>query len=1422
MAENVTIQTSQWGANSNSPYVSLNAYIEGKTDTTVTYHWWLSYSNPTQSDPGWNPVRVIAYVNGQSVFDQGVTIGTSAADGISNGTVTVPLQASAGTTGIGLEAYFGGTIWGGQAGTWQGIQGSVDKPAAGTPKAPSSASHVRNSDSRNTVSWQWDGSTPASAILVQRKSNGGSWESIAELSTSATSYVDTSTGIDRSYVYRVGARNASGTAWSGETTTTYNTPAAPMAISGARQAGTTIAFTVENASATATGAKVQYSSNGTTWTDYTTIDGLVESFTANLATAAYWRIANTRGSLVSGYAQTPSQVIVITPPNAPVITAPRELYIRRGRDVRVEWNYSSPDGSAQSWWRIYVRQNGGNVFTANSTETGRTATQTYCVIPGSALDLESGIVSVTVQVKGAHADYAESSTNFTVRKEPTSSTALTSNGHAITDGVIRYMPIGYSMTVTDDAQSKHSSATMTITDSSGAVAYSEQMTLLSENRGAVSLAGSIDSAEFMPRQGEIYTFTAAYTSNTGFSCSNVMPMHVEFVPPVDAFLSADVNVENGSVSIFVDNGEHEETNLFENHPTNNELTAVRRISADGYSTQGNLAAAIVPTIEQDGDKQYLVYSGIPYDYEHEGGRGYEVKFAAPMTGEYIFYKADGSQIVRSTFKRADNFYSLSTPWYAKSLTLRIENYDSMRDPLPYVGYYGATPSPSNPQPIISAGGKNLLDESATIAAHPNNTSNTLNSLSDGISYIVPCKPNTTYTLSRLTSGQTPRFVVASTAAVPTVGASCIIIMYYEATMKETFTTGADAHYLVIFLDRYSAQPKGTGYQLELGSAETSYVPYGMVEATVQTDNLWRYDGIATSTNYNVTCRNNGDGSYTLTGTNTYSGAVNFYTSKMTDAECLEDTSYSLSCDGQSDDVKAYVTYYNEAGNASQKLSDSVYVPISGYNASYRIGIQVKAGATVNVTIRPMLVKGTQKPSSFTPYAKSVSLVSLRSPEWLTNDSSRVKSAWDGVVGSAATMTAESLVGEPSAYQWQTTTDGTWTNSTTASAKTQNLSISVTLARISDKRYYRCEMTVNGKAVYTEPVLINYLGGFVHSIQSLTAHDELTVGSGKTVLTKRVYEADMGKLAWTKLSNGNVFQSTDISSLAKKGKAASELSDVMCDIYAAVTPSDAYAGRAVGICVNGNAGELWVSDTASYTDADAFKTAMAGVKLIYELAEPMEIELEQTDFQDVPTGTVTYEWGTVGESSMTTYDGKAEAVSVTVNRVTPDGTVCIADRVPLGTGMVDWYAPLNTDYSYQVVSNAESGAVSAVEHPQFIKTDRWFCYWDGGIAWAVWNPSGSVSISRPQKTRVYYDGRKYPVSYDGDAVECGVSQSFVTIDRARSRDIERLVEDGGRCVYKSADGRVFHADVDYQTSPAYTAKHHGGITLSINRIDGKEL
>lgn len=1289
MAENVTIQTAQWGQYGNSPYVSLNVYQESKTDTAVTYHWWLSYSNPTQSDPGWNPVRVIAYVNGQSVFDQGVTIGTSAADGISNGTVTVPLQASAGTTGIGLEAYFGGCMWGGVVGTYQGIQGSVDKPAAGTPKAPSSASHVRNSDSRNTVSWQWDGSTPASAILVQRKSNGGSWESIAELSTSATSYVDTSTGIDRSYAYRVGARNASGTAWSGETTTTYNTPAAPASISGARQAGTTIAFTVENASATATGAKVQYSSSGTTWTDYTTLDGLVESFTANLATAAYWRIANTRGSLVSDYAQTPSQVIVITPPNAPAITAPRELYIRRGRDVRVEWNYSSPDGSEQSWWRIYVRQNGGNVFTANSTTAGMTATQTYCVIPGSALDLESGIVSVTVQVKGAHADYAESSTNFTVRKEPTSSTALTSNGHAITDGVIRYMPIGYSMSVTDDAQSKHSSATMTITDSAGAVAYSEQMTMLSENRGAVSLAGSIDSAEFMPKQGENYTFTAAYTSNTGFSCSNVMPMHVEFVPPVDAFLSADVNAENGSVSIFVDNGEHEETNLFENHPTNNELTAVRRISANGYSTQGNLAAAIVPTIEQDGEKQYLVYSGIPYDYEV--GRGYEVKFAAPMTGEYIFFKADGSQIVKSTFKRADGFYSMSALWNAKSLTLRIENYDSMRDPLPYVGYYGATPSPSNPQPIISAGGKNLLNQDVTVHAYP--SGGKLNAVADMVSYIVPCKPNTTYTLSRLTLGQTPRFYVAETVQYPAVDVLCTAIFLYNDTLKETFTTSATAKYLTVSLDRYETQAKGTGYQLEQGSSATPYVPYGMVEATVQ----------------------------------------------------------------------------GESG-------------------------------------------------------KSVSLVSLRTPEWLTNDSSRVKSAWDGVVGSAATMTAESLVGEPSAYQWQTTTDGTWANSTTASAKTQNLSISVTQARIDDKRYYRCEMTVNGAAVHTEPILINYLGGAVNRLYSLPngVHDEVSWKPDGGVLTKRVGMVDLGSLTWTKLSNGNAFQSTGIASLAKKGHAASELSIVMCDIYAAVTPSDAYAGRAVGVCVNGNAGELWVSDTASYTDADAFKTAMAGVTLLYELAEEQVIQLEPNDFQDVPTGTVTYTYGTIGESSMVTYDGKAEAVSVTVNRVTPDGTVCIADRVPLGTGMVDWYAPLNTDYSYQVVSNAESGAVSAVEHHQFIKTDRWFCYWDGGIAWAVWNPSGSVSISRPQKVRKFYDGRMYPVSYDGDAVECGASQSFVTIDRERSRDIERLVEDGGRCVYKSADGRVFHADVDYQTSPAYTAKHHGGITLSINRIDGKEL
>lgn len=198
------------------------------------------------------------------------------------------------------------------------------------------------------------------------------------------------------------------------------------------------------------------------------------------------------------------------------------------------------------------------------------------------------------------------------------------------------------------------------------------------------------------------------------------------------------------------------------------------------------------------------------------------------------------------------------------------------------------------------------------------------------------------------------------------------------------------------------------------------------------------------------------------------------------------------------------------------------------------------------------------------------------------------------------------------------------------------------------------------------------------------------------------------------------------------------------------------------------------------------------------------------------------------SLLATYDNTGAdepAVSISVARVNPDGslTPLITDGAS-GAGVLDRYAPLNKTYQYAVTTKAASQAVKTVYVDNEIVTDLWFAYWGENIASAKWNPdNGGIQLSRPQKTRVFYAGRKDPVSYDGAAVALSETPSWMLVDRDEKQPFIQLIEDGGRGVYKSCDGWVYHADFDLTLNPKYTAiGYYGGMMLSITRIAGEQL
>lgn len=337
----------------------------------------------------------------------------------------------------------------------------------------------------------------------------------------------------------------------------------------------------------------------------------------------------------------------------------------------------------------------------------------------------------------------------------------------------------------------------------------------------------------------------------------------------------------------------------------------------------------------------------------------------------------------------------------------------------------------------------------------------------------------------------------------------------------------------------------------------------------------------------------------------------------------------------------------------------------------------------------------------------------------------------------------------------------------------------------------------------------------------SVHDTLTADADSWTVERKVGYVDLGTLTWT-ARNGVGMQTGGLSSLIKSPSANDKLPNVVMPnatpmTWTLLVNSGTSSG---GVGVSG--GYVAVSTTA--TDPDAFKTAMSGVYLFYELATPT---------QDASTSYSTIELGsafTVGTDldstfAMTTWDGSADAVSVSVSRVNADGTVTplLTDGAS-GSGLVDRYAPLNTPYQYAVTTKASSQAVKTVYVDNIIETDYWFAYWGENVAKAKWNPdNGGIQVTRPQKTRVYYAGRRDPVSYDGHAVALNETPSWMFLGKDEVDTFVKLIEDGGRGVYKSCDGWVYHADFDLTMTPSYTAiGYYGGASLGITRIDGEKL
>lgn len=118
------------------------------------------------------------------------------------------------------------------------------------------------------------------------------------------------------------------------------------------------------------------------------------------------------------------------------------------------------------------------------------------------------------------------------------------------------------------------------------------------------------------------------------------------------------------------------------------------------------------------------------------------------------------------------------------------------------------------------------------------------------SIFVPCKPNTTYTVSKTLDSTRNRFTVGYTTTTPTYGTSVSGLINDNTKSALTITTGADAKYLVAYVwitgGTESADDMVGSVQVELGSTATAYAPYleplELAKIGTYQDRIYKTDG----------------------------------------------------------------------------------------------------------------------------------------------------------------------------------------------------------------------------------------------------------------------------------------------------------------------------------------------------------------------------------------------------------------------------------------------------------------------------------------------------------------------------------------------------------------------------------------------------
>ena len=192
-----------------------------------------------------------------------------------------------------------------------------------------------------------------------------------------------------------------------------------------------------------------------------------------------------------------------------------------------------------------------------------------------------------------------------------------------------------------------------------------------------------------------------------------------------------------------------------------------------------------------------------------------------------------------------------------------------------------------------------------------------------------------------------------------------------------------------------------------------------------------------------------------------------------------------------------------------------------------------------------------------------------------------------------------------------------------------------------------------------------------------------------------------------------------------------------------------------------------------------------------------------------------------------WEGPAETSAMSLWRVAGGGRELLLDRVSPGTSCVDWMAPVNTPYSYEVVAESAMGTASSDSFPGSFPSERaYFLYaWDGAryeTARARWSPEASVSAARPGRELVWYAGSSAPTCYDDGSERREHAFSAALMTEGQARAFAELSREPW-CVYKGLRGEVARVAHEISLTPETPrAGCWGRVSVRMTEIDGGAL